>query len=135
MAAFAASFFPPKARENACFVKACIIDQIYLVNLPFPCNNNCGSYIPSYAHVLHSEIDLQTFPSCSIDKSSGMILIPSWVTIEEGKEATGPALPTQAEMRISAVWTRGQELDRIIVCLQRHWVSDEVLSSPMFGTR
>ena len=29
-----------------------------------------------------------------------MILIPSWVTTEEGKEATGPALPTQTEMRI-----------------------------------
>jgi len=29
-----------------------------------------------------------------------MILIPSWVTTEEGKEATGPDLPIQIEMRI-----------------------------------
>ena len=29
-----------------------------------------------------------------------MILIPSWVTTEEGKEAIGPELPIQTEMRI-----------------------------------
>lgn len=40
------------------------------------------------------------FPSCSTEKSSRMIPVPSWVASEVGKEAIGPEVPIQIEMRI-----------------------------------
>lgn len=66
-----------------------------------------------------------------------MILIPSWVTTEDGKEAIGPELPIQTEMRILSSVDQKPRV-RMIVCLQRHWVSDaryaRYASSPVFGT-
>lgn len=49
---------------------------------------------------LHSKTDLKRIPSCSAERSSRMIPVPSGVATEVGKEATGPEVPIQTEMRI-----------------------------------